>query len=68
MFEKIEKNMLTTEELAAYLGLRPQSIYKMRMLGRGPDFTKIGRLVKYPRQAVLEWLERNTRHTTATAE
>jgi predicted DNA-binding transcriptional regulator AlpA len=58
MFE-IQKPMLNTADLAELLGVKKQSVHKFRMLGKGPSFVKSGRIILYPRQAVLEWLEKN---------
>ena len=38
---------LTTKEAAFYLGLKPQTMVKMRMQGRGPKYRKHGRHIFY---------------------
>ena len=47
---------LTVQQLAAELGLPKQTIYKWRVEGRGPRAHKIGRHVRFSREAVDEWL------------
>ncbi len=38
---------LTTKEAAYYLGLKPNTLIKMRMQGRGPKYRKHGRHIFY---------------------
>lgn len=38
---------LTSKEAAFYLGLKPQTLIKMRMEGRGPKYRKHGRHIFY---------------------
>ena len=45
--------VLTTPEAAAYLNVQPSTLEQWRWNGRGPDFVKLGRSVRY-RQADLE--------------
>lgn len=52
-----EKELMTTAELAELLGWRPQSVHVMRMRGRGPRFSKIGKCVLYRRADVDAWLD-----------
>jgi predicted DNA-binding transcriptional regulator AlpA len=42
-------NALTvnTEEAARHLSLAPNTLEKMRVLGNGPQFVKLGRSVRY---------------------
>lgn len=48
--------MATTEELAAFLKLRPQTIRSWRSKGEGPEFHTIGNKVRYDMAEVREWL------------
>lgn len=44
----LERNMLTSDQAAAYLGLGSRrTLESMRWKGTGPKFAKIGRLVRY---------------------
>lgn len=45
--------VLTTREAAAYLNVQPTTLEQWRWNGRGPNFVKLGRSVRY-RQADLE--------------
>jgi predicted DNA-binding transcriptional regulator AlpA len=49
-------NVLTPDEVAAFLKVSPSWLAKSRMRGDGPSFVKIGRLVRYFKHAVLEWV------------
>ena len=52
---------LTTEQVADLLQIKPQTLAKMRMKGRGPAFTRVGRAIRYSRVAVEKWLKENGR-------
>lgn len=49
---------LTEVEAAAYLRLSPKTLTKWRSIGRGPRFTKIGRLPRYRLADLEKWLSR----------
>ena len=53
MTENGEAGLLTTEEAAAYLRMRPQTMVKWRSLGTGPFFVRVGGRVFY-RHAELD--------------
>lgn len=48
--------VLTTTELAKYLGVYVQAIYDLRTDGRGPSGIRVGREIRY-RVSVLRWLD-----------
>ena len=49
--------MLTTSELAEYLGVHVQAIYDLRTDGRGPSGIRVGREIRYRVSDVLRWLD-----------
>lgn len=54
--------LLTTEEAAVYLGgkgrpLRPQTLAYWRTIGEGPEYMKIGSLVRYTPPSLDAYLE-----------
>lgn len=57
--------MLTTEEVAAWLGVKPNTLEKARStrIGDWPPVTRIGRCVRYSRRAVEAWLKSRTFNT-----
>jgi hypothetical protein len=57
--------LLTTRQAAIYLSLEPQTLEVWRGRGRGPSFVKIGSLVRYERQELQAFVERNRRRSTS---
>jgi predicted DNA-binding transcriptional regulator AlpA len=49
--------LLTQETLAVELKMRPQSLADWRHRGKGPDYIKVGQLVRYRRSDVQRWLD-----------
>lgn len=49
--------ILTTSELAEYLGVHVQAIYDLRSDGRGPSGIRVGREIRYRVSDVLRWLD-----------
>jgi predicted DNA-binding transcriptional regulator AlpA len=55
-------DLLTTKELAAWLGTSEQWLEIGRIAGYGPPFVKISsRMVRYKRGAVRRWLKQRAR-------
>ena len=50
--------LLTTDQVAKYLGVSREAVEKWRRENNGPEFIKIGRLVRYRVSAVSSWLNR----------
>ncbi len=50
------KGIFTTEELAEYLALKPQTLRLWRTQGTGPRFLKIQNRTKYREEDIEEWL------------
>ncbi|KQW05550.1 hypothetical protein ASC66_11195 [Leifsonia sp. Root4] len=49
--------VLTTSELAEYLGVHVQAIYDLRADGRGPSGIRVGREIRYRVSDVICWLD-----------
>jgi excisionase family DNA binding protein len=49
--------VLTTKELAEYVGVQVQAIYDLRTDGRGPSGIRVGREIRYRISDVLRWLD-----------
>lgn len=47
-------------EAADRVGLAPSTLTKMRSLGSGPPFVKVGRAVRYHEDDLNEWLTTRT--------
>jgi hypothetical protein len=56
---------LSTPEAAARLGLAPQTLEKLRVIGGGPRFGKFGRAVRYAPGALEEWAAQRVRASTS---
>ncbi len=49
--------VITTSELAEYLGVHVQAIYDLRTEGRGPSGIRVGREIRYRVSDVVRWLD-----------
>jgi hypothetical protein len=49
----------TTKDVAKVLQLTANGLHQARLAGKGPKFIKIGRLIRYLRPDVLDYLQRN---------
>lgn len=49
--------VVTTSELAEYLGVHVQAIYDLRNNGRGPSGIRVGREIRYRVSDVRRWLD-----------
>ena len=61
------EKMLSTRELAEYLGVAPQAIYDLRCDGRGPRAVHVGRELRYRVSEIAAWLERMSEPEHAAA-
>lgn len=52
-----DSNVMTTEELAAYLGLANVTLRQWRSWGKGPQYIRDGRFIRYRKTDVDKWLE-----------
>jgi predicted DNA-binding transcriptional regulator AlpA len=57
--------MMTTFQLAEYLGLKSSTLHNWRCTGHGPTFTKLGRRVVYDLDDVTEWLAQQKHQQTS---
>jgi excisionase family DNA binding protein len=62
--------LLTTDEAAALLRIGKNTLRNMRTAGKGPRAVRIGEgraaLVRYRRQEIAEWIEKNVERTVGT--
>lgn len=56
---------LTVDDAAAYTGLSVSTLNKLRVLGGGPVFLKLGRRVAYDRSDLDAWLASKRRRSTS---
>ena len=45
---------------AKLIGVTPSALRKWKYLGEGPAYYKAGHLIRYQRDAVLRWIQKNT--------
>jgi predicted DNA-binding transcriptional regulator AlpA len=62
--EKNSEALLTTKQVAELLQLKPATLEQWRWTGRGPEFIKLNRAVRYRRSAVEAFT--NARAFTST--
>jgi predicted DNA-binding transcriptional regulator AlpA len=58
-------HMLRSPDAAKYVGLAPQTLAKFRVVGNGPKFCKLGRIVVYDPRDLDEWLHTLKRRSTS---
>jgi excisionase family DNA binding protein len=65
----LDSPLLTREEAAAYLGLKPQTLAVWASVGRyGLRFVKVGQRARYRKADLDEFLERRTVTQTGEVE
>jgi hypothetical protein len=52
----LDDRLLTDEEAAPLIGVKPMTLATMRSQGRGPRYYKDGRLVRYTPRFIKEYL------------
>ncbi len=61
----IPSRYLTNIEAAAFLTLSPKTLNKLRVIGGGPRYRKLGRRVAYKLADLEEWATRRVCETTS---
>lgn len=59
--------LLTTTQAAEFLGISKRTLDGMRLSGRGPVYSKVGRLVRYPQAELERWIVQNQRLSTSNS-
>lgn len=62
-----DDEMLTIEDVAAYLKLKPQTIYKWAQTGKIPG-AKFGKEWRFRRSAIERWIDRQISSQTGETE
>jgi len=52
----VHSQLITTEELAQMLSVSERTIYRWRAEGKIPPALKIGGVLRWSRDAIVEWL------------
>ena len=58
---------LNNDQAAAFLKLSPRTLEKLRVLGTGPRFCKLGRRVVYDTADLVRWANERVFENTAQA-
>lgn len=56
---------LNPKQAADYLGLKPNTLAKMRVYGTGPKYRKHGFRVLYALQDLIDWSEQSSHRSTS---
>lgn len=59
------RRLLNNDEAADELGISRRTLPVWRVQGKGPQFVKIGKLVRYERMALEAWKQANTHSSTS---
>lgn len=65
---EMEDRLLNAEEAAAWLGFSISALSQWRMAGKGPEFVRIGRAVRYKESALRAFVEARTKATSEGKE
>jgi Helix-turn-helix domain len=60
--------LLTQEEAATFLNLRPKTLARWRWLGKGPRFIKLGHAVRYTERDLIAFIQAGIRRSTSASE
>jgi predicted site-specific integrase-resolvase len=52
--------LISEQDLAEQLKLDPDTLRRWRNEGGGPDFVRLGRVIRYDEDAVANWIHKNT--------
>lgn len=52
------EKLMTTAEVAAYLGVSVQTLYTWRWVGHGPRASRVGKHLRYRRADIESWLDK----------
>lgn len=63
----LDDPLLDTLESTKEIGCSKSLLEKLRVTGGGPEFIKIGALVRYRRSAIHAWLDERTHRSTTGA-
>jgi excisionase family DNA binding protein len=56
--------LLSTDQVAEYLGIAVNTLEKWRVQGKGPAYHKLGVFIRYRKSDVDAWIDRQRINTT----
>lgn len=57
--------LLSQQDVAPLLGLSTKTLEAWRVRGGGPKFVRVGRLIRYRRRDIQDWLQARTVSSTS---
>ncbi len=60
--------LLSQKRVATELGISHRTLEKWRVVGGGPRFIRVGRLVRYRQEDVQDWMRSRTVSNTTEAD
>ncbi len=63
-----EVHLLTTAQTSKHLGVAVQTLARWRVYGGGPEFVKLGSLVRYDVADLSTWIAGHRRRSTADTD
>jgi predicted DNA-binding transcriptional regulator AlpA len=58
-------SLIDPKQAAPILGLSVRTLERHRLAGTGPRYVRLGRLVRYRQQDLVDFVDRNLRRSTA---
>jgi len=58
-------SLLTQKHAARILGLSVRTLERHRLAGTGPRYARLGRLIRYRQNDLIEWVDGNLRNSTS---
>lgn len=62
-----ERRFLRTDEAASYIALSGATLRKFRLVGGGPEYFKLGRIVVYDPTDLEKWIAAKRQRSTSVA-
>lgn len=66
--EDVDDPFMTVRQVSAYLNVSPNTLNYWRRTGRGPRGIRMGKILRYRRSAVEEWIQSCTEQDPRTRE
>jgi predicted site-specific integrase-resolvase len=59
--------LISEQDLAEQLKLDPDTLRRWRNEGGGPEFVRLGRVIRYDEDTVSKWIRENTQRKPASS-
>lgn len=57
---KMDEQLLTPAQVARHIGIATATLARHRSSGNGPAYIKLGRIIRYRHNDVIQWLRKNS--------